>query len=225
MKLIEANNLAIGYGNKKIAEDINVTIQEGQYICIVGENGTGKSTFVKTLLGLLKPIAGEIRFENGLIQKDVGYIPQDMFVKGDFPATVLEIVCSGLLSMPGCEFFYNKEAKNIAEKNMEKLGISNLKNSSFRELSGGQRQRTLIARALCSATKILFLDEPVAGLDTETQDELYKILGNLNKEGMTIVMISHDIDNAVLNATHMMNMKKTGTILQDTQSFLMAKKC
>lgn len=225
MKLIEAKNLAIGYGGKKIAEEINIEIEEGEYVCIIGENGAGKSTLVKTLLGLLKPIAGEISFEQGLKQKDIGYIQQDMIVKGDFPATVLEIVRSGLLNTPGSEFFYSRQAKKIADENIEKLGIENLKHSSFRELSGGQRQRTLIARALCSASKVLFLDEPVAGLDIETQDELYKILGKLHKEGMTIVMISHDIDNAIANATHIVDMKRTGSIIEDTETFLKTKRC
>ena len=225
MELIEAKNLTIGYSGKKIAENINFTIKEGQYICIIGENGTGKSTLVKTLLGLLKPIEGDINFFDGLEKKDVGYIPQDMPVKGDFPATVVEIVRSGLLNMPECEFFYSKEAKALADKNMEKLGITELKKRSFRELSGGQRQRTLIARALCSAEKVLFLDEPVAGLDVETQDELYRILSELNNEGMTIVMISHDIDRAISNATHIIEMKKSDTFMKETEEFLMTKKC
>ena len=125
--------------------------------------------------------------------------------------------------MKGSGFFYSKEAKKTADENIEKLGIINLRNSSFKELSGGQRQRTLIARALCSAKKILFLDEPVAGLDMETQSELYRILRNLNEEGMTIVMISHDLDAAVSNASHIINMKKAGAKVQKADEFLSSK--
>lgn len=219
MKLIEANDLTVGYDNKKILQNINFSIEEGQYICVIGENGAGKSTLVKTILGLLKPISGQLSFENGLEQNQIGYISQGIIVKADFPATVLEIVRSGCLPKEGNRIFYSKKAKETSETAMEKMGITDLKNRSFRELSGGQRQRVLMARALCAAKKIIFLDEPVAGLDSETQMQLYKILRKLNVEGMTIVMISHDIDAVMANASHVLSVKNRKILMQSIEEY------
>ncbi len=196
MSQIYCSNLTVGYDNKIILENINLNIQSGDYVCIVGENGSGKSTLVKTILGLLPAISGNVSFDDGVKNTEIGYLPQQTIVQKDFPASVWEIVLSGCLSRTGLRPWYSRAEKNLAKENLEKLNIFPLKNYCYRELSGGQQQRVLLARALCSTQKVLILDEPVSGLDPKAANELYQIIKNLNKEGVTIVMISHDVSVA-----------------------------
>ncbi|MCL2050337.1 MAG: ABC transporter ATP-binding protein [Lachnospiraceae bacterium] len=199
--LISCQNLVLGYDGKVILSNLSFTVSQGDYLCIVGKNGSGKSTLMKTLLGLKTPMSGQIEWGSGIKANEIGYLPQQTEIQKDFPATVREVVRSGLINRSGLRPFYTISEKAIAEKNMRKLGIGNLAGRCYRELSGGQQQRTLLARALCSARKILLLDEPVAGLDPEAAAELYSIIKNLNDEGITIIMITHDIDNTMGFAT------------------------
>ncbi len=195
MSLINITNLKVGYDNQPVLSDINLKIEAGDYLCIVGENGSGKSTLMKTMLGLLPAISGSIEFGEGFRQTEIGYLPQQSDVQRDFPASVFEIVLSGCQSRLGGRFFYTRDDKALAEENLKKLGIMNLKNRCYRELSGGQQQRVLLARALCATKSLLLLDEPVAGLDPQVTEEMYELIKQLNDEGLTIIMISHDIVN------------------------------
>lgn len=197
MSLITVKNLCIGYNSNIIREDINFDIKKGDYLCIFGENGSGKTTLLKTLLGLRNPIKGDIIFGDNLNRNEIGYLPQLDDIKKDFPASVWEVVLSGCQSKLGFSPFYSKENKEMAEKNMEKMGIRNLKRRCFSELSEGQRQRVLFARALCAAKDILFLDEPVTGLDQGASQDMYELTKRLNDEGLSIVSISHDIENSL----------------------------
>lgn len=197
MSLITVKNLCIGYNSNIIREDINFDIKKGDYLCIFGENGSGKTTLLKTLLGLRNPINGDIIFGDNLNRNEIGYLPQLDDIKKAFPASVWEVVLSGCQSKLGFSPFYSKENKKMAEKNMEKMGITNLKMRCFSELSGGQRQRVLFARALCSSKDILFLDEPVTGLDQGASQDMYELTKRLNDEGLSIVSISHDIENSL----------------------------
>ncbi len=208
MFLIKCENLAAGYEGKKVIDNLNFKVEPGQYVCIIGENGAGKSTLIKCVLGLHKPSQGKILFGEGLKQNQIGYIPQKSSAQNDFPGTVMEVVLSGCLNNHGRIAIYNKQDKLKAISNMERLGISDLKNKCFRELSGGQQQRTLMARALCATKKILFLDEPMAGLDPEASESLYMLLESLNKEGLTILMVSHDLDGVYQNASHILDLTK-----------------
>ena len=202
---LECKNLTVGYDGKKVAENINFTVESGNYLYIVGENGSGKSTLMKTILGLIKPLGGSVTFGEGVKQTEIGYIPQQTDAQKDFPASVYEIVLSGCLSGCGFRPFYSRKQKETTKHNMQLLGIERLSKRCYRELSGGQQQRVLLARALCAAKKILLLDEPVAGLDPIVTQELYDIIDKLNKEQkMTIIMISHDITAAVKYATHVL---------------------
>lgn len=203
------NNLALGYEQKSIIENLNFSVNSGDYLCIVGENGSGKSTLMKTLLGLQSAVSGEIVFGDGLNKNEIGYLPQQTVVQKDFPASVKEIVLSGFLGSMGIMPFYTKEQKRIAEENIEKMGIGDLKKRCYRELSGGQQQRVLLARALCATKKMLLLDEPVSGLDPKVTAEMYALIEKLNKDGITIIMISHDIAAAVKYATHILHIGKT----------------
>lgn len=205
MSFITVKNLEVGYEKKTITEPINFKVDRQDYLCIVGENGAGKSTLMKTLLGLIKPVGGEIVFGDGLKANEIGYLPQQTIVQRDFPASVREIVLSGCQARAGFRPFYNKEEKKLAEENMERMGITGLADSCYRELSGGQQQRVLLARALCATRKILLLDEPVSGLDPKVTADMYELIDGLNRDGITIIMISHDIAAAVRYATHILH--------------------
>lgn len=208
MSILSARDLSIGYDGRTILSNIDFKIHSGDYFCIVGENGSGKSTLMKTILGLQPAISGEIVFGNGLNKSQIGYLPQQTELQKDFPASVYEIVLSGCQSHLGKHFFYSKAQKKTALMNMEKMGISHLKNRCFRELSGGQKQRVLLSRALCATTRVLLLDEPVAGLDPTMTADMYQLIKELNDDGMTIIMISHDIANISIYANRIFDVNK-----------------
>jgi zinc transport system ATP-binding protein len=205
MALLTIQNLALGYESRTIVENLNFTVNKGDYLCIVGENGSGKTTLMKTLLQLKSPISGDIIVGDGLKKNEIGYLPQQTIVQKDFPASVKEIVISGCQGRCGLRPFYNKQEKQIAKENMERMGITDLANRCYRDLSGGQQQRVLLARALCATRKILLLDEPVSGLDPKVNMEMYNLIEELNKEGITIIMISHDMSAALRYASHILH--------------------
>ena len=205
MSLLTIQNLSLGYGSQIVVENLNFTVNAGDYLCIVGENGSGKTTLMKTLLHLLEPVSGKIIPGDGLKRNEIGYLPQQTLVQRDFPASVREIVLSGCQGRCGLRPFYNKEEKKLARENMEKMGITAFADRCYRDLSGGQQQRVLLARALCATRSILLLDEPVAGLDPNVTAQMYELIEGLNREGITIIMISHDISAAVRYATHILH--------------------
>ena len=198
MSQLTCTALSLGYEGKEILSNLNFSVVAGDYVCILGENGSGKTTLMRTILGLHKPMKGSISTGDGLNRREIGYLPQQNSIQRDFPATVREIVISGFQGQCGFRPFYTREQKRRADENIELMGISHLKNRCYRELSGGQQQRVLLARALCATRKMLFLDEPVAGLDPKVTQEMYALIEKLNKElGITIIMISHDIRAAI----------------------------
>lgn len=204
MAQIICDKISVGYDKKVVVKDLSFEVNAGDYLCIVGENGAGKSTLIKSILGLLPVIDGKFCFGDNLTKKDIGYLPQQTVVQKDFPATVMEVVMSGFQNK--CKFrpFYNKKEKEIAKENLKRLGIENLPKKCYRELSGGQQQRVLLARALCATQKLLLLDEPVSGLDPIATEEMYNLIKKLNDDGITIVMISHDINSAIRYASHIL---------------------
>ena len=204
MAQITCDNISIGYEKKAVLDSLHFSINKGEYLCVVGENGAGKSTLIKTILGLIPLISGEIVFGDGLNRKEIGYLPQQTIIQKDFPATVLEVVMSGFQNRSVWRPFYTNEEKKKAKENLKKLGIENLEKSCYRELSGGQQQRVLLARALCGTQKMLLLDEPVAGLDPIAMKEMYNIIKQINDEGITVIMISHDIYSAKKYASHIL---------------------
>ncbi len=205
MAYITVNNLSLGYDGQVIVKDLNFSVNPGDYLCIVGENGSGKSTLMKTLLGLKQPLGGEILTGDGLEAGEIGYLPQQTMIQKDFPASVREIVLSGCQARLGLRPFYSKEEKRLAQENMERMGLTELADRCYSDLSGGQQQRVLLARALCATGKVLLLDEPVAGLDPVVTAQMYCLIERLNKEGITILMISHDIAAAVRYANHILH--------------------
>ncbi len=209
MAFITVTDLSLGYDSQIIVKDLNFSVERGDYLCIVGENGSGKTTLMKTLLHLMEPAGGQIRTGDGLAANEIGYLPQQTLVQRDFPASVAEIVLSGCLGRGGFHPFYKKEDKKLAFENMERMQIADLADRCYRTLSGGQQQRVLLARALCATRKVLILDEPVAGLDPMVTARMYDLISRLNKEGITIIMISHDISAALRYASHILHIGDT----------------
>lgn len=226
MELITSNNLTFSYDNKVVVENINFKINKGDYVCIIGENGAGKSTLVKGLLKLKKPSSGQLIFENNLKSNEIGYLPQQNNYQKDFPATVKEVVFSGYLNKLGLKPFYSKNDKDIIYDNMKKMNIFDIRKKCFRDLSGGQQQRVLLARALCSTSKVILLDEPTVGLDPIVTKEFYDIVDKINKElKITIIMVSHDIKYALKYASHILYIQKKQLFFGKTKDYLDNKIC
>ena len=209
MALIECKNLSLGYEGKPIVTGLDFKVSEGDYLYIIGENGSGKSTLMKALLGQKYVLGGDIIFDKSLSRKEIGYLPQQTVIQRDFPASVKEIVYSGCLNGCGLRPFYSAAQKKYAKEVMEKLGITELSNKCYRELSGGQQQRVLLARALCATKKLLILDEPVAGLDPVATQNFYNLIEEINKSGITVIMVSHDMNAASKYASHFLHICHT----------------
>ena len=205
MAYITVKDLEPGYEGQPVTDKINFQVNKGDYLCIVGENGAGKSTLMKTILHLIKPLSGTISYGDGLEEYEIGYLPQQSFVQKDFPASVWEVALSGNLAKLGRRPFYSAAEKKNTRERLEELGIWELRNKCYRDLSGGQQQRVLLARALCATTKLLLLDEPVSGLDPKVTTELYRLIRKLNKSGVTILMVTHDVHVALEEATHILH--------------------
>ena len=208
MALLTAENLSLGYESGAIIEGLNFKVDKGEYLCIVGENGSGKSTLMKTVLHLMEPLKGRVIYGDGLKRSEIGYLPQHTAVQKDFPASVREIVLSGCQGHCGLRPFYSREEKEIAGSNMERMGITDLRDRCYRELSGGQQQRVLLARALCAAGRMLFLDEPVAGLDPDAAHNMYETISDINKSGIAVMMISHDLGATKTYADRVIRIEK-----------------
>ena len=206
--LIECKNLTAGYEGMPVVKNLSFNVSAGDYLCIVGENGSGKSTLMKTLLGLRSPLCGEIIFGDGLKQTEIGYLPQQTAAQKDFPATVREVVLSGCLGRKGLSPFYSKADKKQCDDNIELLGITHIAHRRYRNLSGGQQQRVLLARALCATSKLLLLDEPVSGLDPMGTAEMYELIADINRSGVTVVMVTHDVSAALKYAGHILCMRQ-----------------
>ncbi len=222
MSLISAKDLTIGFSDLVLYRDLSFEINEGDYVFVIGENGTGKTTLMRTLLGLRKPLKGEV-VTDGLKLSEIGYLPQQTIVQRDFPASVKEIVLSGFVGRLGINPFYSAAQKKKALDAMKRFGVENLASRCYRELSGGQQQRVLLARTLCAATKVLLMDEPVAGLDPFVTEEFYGLVEKLNREGMTIIMISHDIAAAKKYASHILHIKNDPSFTEKKEYFASGK--
>ena len=206
MFLLKCNKLTLGYNNKDILRSFDYGIHSGEYLCIIGRNGCGKTTFLRGLAGVLRPKSGKIELCDNLRRNQIGYLPQITIAQKDFPASVEEIVLSAFQGKSLLLPFYGKALRKRANECLELTRTENLRKESFRELSGGQKQRVLLARALCAAERLLLLDEPVTGLDPESSQNMYNIIKGLHEyKNMTIVMVTHDIDAARNNSTRILN--------------------
>jgi zinc transport system ATP-binding protein len=220
--MIAVEGLCVKYESGYAVRDVTFTVGEGDYLCIVGETGSGKSTLMKAVLGLIKPSAGSVAF-TGTGRGEIGFIPQQTVVQKDFPSSVYEVVLSGFQSKTGLLPFYSAKQKQEAKGNLRRLGAEGLAKKSYRELSGGQQQRVLLARALCATDKLIFLDEPATGLDPVMSAELYAVLEGLNAQGVGIVMISHDVASAVKYGRTILHMATSPRFFGTAQEYARSK--
>ncbi|RKZ18875.1 ABC transporter [bacterium] len=193
--VIEVRDLDFAYGHHPVLRNVNVTIDAGSFVSIVGPNGGGKSTLLKLVLGLLRPDRGDVRIMGQSprqARRQVGYMPQHAHVDPRFPVTVTDVVLMGRLG-PGRSIGpYRSEDRDGAQQALAETNAADLAKRRFSDLSGGQRQRVLIARALACEPGLLLLDEPTASLDPGVQDDLFELLNRLN-DRMTVVLVSHDV--------------------------------
>lgn len=206
MALITFEGVGLSYGGANVAHDVSFSVNAGEFWGIVGENGSGKTTLMKALLGLIPCSNGRIVLGDGLKPNEIGYLPQQSLIQKDFPASVGEVVLSGTIGWRGMKPFYGRRERELARKNMEMLGILPIEKHSYQELSGGQQQRVLLARALCATKKCLVLDEPTTGLDPVVTADFYRLLHTVNGQGMTVIMVSHDVEEAVRDCSHILHL-------------------
>ena len=217
--LVSFDNVTLSHDGVKVIENLSFEICTGDYFCIIGESGSGKSTVMRAILGLLKQSSGKITLNN-LKRNQIGVLPQQSPVPRDFMATVEEVVTSGCINRCSKGGFMSSEAKKIAAENMERVGVLDLASRPLRDLSGGQQQRVALARALCSAEKMLVLDEPVAGLDAQSNSDIYTLINDLNRLcGMTVVLVTHDISPALRYGTKILRINKDSVFLGSREEF------
>ncbi len=190
--MINIKNLSFAYDKTNVLEDINLTINDKDFLAIIGPNGGGKSTLLKLLLNLLTPKSGTITLGDDFTKSSLGYVPQNTNLNINFPITALEVVLMGHLSGKRPLFGYGKDEVACALNSLSQVGMKEFADVKIGNLSGGQRQRVFIARALCSRPKVLLLDEPTASIDVKGQREIYDLLKQLNQT-ITIIVVSHDI--------------------------------
>ncbi len=219
MELIKVKNLYKRFSGINVLEDINFTVKSGEFLNIIGENGTGKSTLMRLLLGLSEATKGSIEV-NKKIKNKIGYLPQQVEIKADFPASVYEIIMSGFLNSSAIIPFFKKGQKTKANKILEQLHITDIKNKPFKELSGGQKQRVLLGRALAASNGVLLLDEPLNALDPLAIADFFEILEQLKAGGYTIIMISHDIHCAIKYANNILHLSHNSHYYGSTKEYV-----
>ncbi|MCH9740742.1 MAG: ABC transporter ATP-binding protein [Epsilonproteobacteria bacterium] len=195
MSIIKIENLSFAYDRQKILEDINLSVEDKDFLAIIGPNGGGKSTLLKLILGINPVQKGSIETFGTKPQKNlskIGYVPQNTNVNTDFPIKVIEVVMMGHIGTKRPLFGYAKEEIMCAMGALSQVGMEKFANNKIGDLSGGQRQRVMIARALCAHPQILILDEPTSSIDVDGQKQIYELLELLNKT-ITIIVVSHDI--------------------------------
>ncbi|MEB3101467.1 metal ABC transporter ATP-binding protein [Ferviditalea candida] len=198
--VVTFRNVSFSYENKRIIEDLNFSIQQRDFVGLVGSNGAGKTTLLKMLVGLLKPTSGEICMFNRQISQfnqweRIGYVPQKNNINPLFPATVKEVVLSGLYGRKKMFRRITKEDLQKCEDAMSVMGIEDLAGNQIGRLSGGQQQRAFLARSLVNNPELLILDEPTAGIDEETQMSFYHMIQHMHRHHhITFLMVSHDLD-------------------------------
>jgi zinc transport system ATP-binding protein len=194
-KIVEIDSLSAGYDGKTVIQNIQLTIAEKDFIGIIGPNGGGKTTLLKVIIGLIKPISGKVTFFENLkpvSHIQIGYLPQINSFDRKFPITVMEVVLSGLMSKNGFFKRIPKADKEKAKELLNRMGVYDYRNRSIGELSGGLMQRVFLSRAMIASPKLLILDEPNTYVDNNFEHELFDILVELNKE-LTIIVVSHDV--------------------------------
>lgn len=191
--LFEMHSLSASYGANVVLQDVDFKVSENDFIGVIGPNGGGKTTLLKVILGLIKPIKGTIHFNAELInEKSIGYLPQMSTGDINYPVTVTDVVLSGLMMQKGIISRMSASDKMKAERVIDELGLSEMRKSTLNELSGGQMQRVFLGRAIIGDPGLLLLDEPGNFVDTTFENDFYEKLRSLNNR-MAILMVSHDV--------------------------------
>lgn len=193
--VLEVKNLSFAYNKELVLQEINLSVQERDFLALIGPNGGGKSSLIKIILGINEIQKGSIKIFDKELSKSntqIGYVPQNTNVNINFPIKVIEIVMMGVAKKSPLSFRYTKDEITHATNMLKQVGIEDQAQKRIGSLSGGQRQRVMIARALYSNPKILLLDEPTASIDVDGQKQIYELLKELNKS-VTIIVVSHDI--------------------------------
>ncbi len=191
--------VTFAYTDKPILSDVSFTVDQGEFIGIIGPNGGGKTTLLKLIMGIFKPKCGNITLLGSTPDKalnQISYVPQNLSFDRKFPISVNELVLSGLLSQLPWYGRYSRNQREEAQSAIEMMGLSGLENRSLGTLSGGQIQRALIARALVSKPQFLLLDEPTANIDSQAEAEIYTLLQKLAGD-VTILMVTHDLKTSI----------------------------
>src|SRR5437773_1966609 len=195
-KLIIFEKAELGYGRRVVLRDIDFDVAAGDFLGIVGPNGAGKTTLLKAILGLIKPISGNVQTPAGGLR--IGYVPQRESVDTLFPLTVMDIVLMGRYSRLGPFARPRTADREIAVRSIEHVGISHLTHRAYPNLSGGQKQRCLIARALAGEPNLLILDEPTNGMDLPSEKAIMDLIQHLHDvDGITVLMVSHLLNTVV----------------------------
>ncbi|NHN43356.1 metal ABC transporter ATP-binding protein [Halorubellus sp. JP-L1] len=206
MTAIEARDVSFAYGDRPVVEDVSLDVASGEFLGLVGPNGSGKSTLLELLIGLRRPDSGSVAlfgepavdFEDG---EYIGYVPQDVAsANGEMPVTVAEAVRMGRYPHKWFRRFDDEDRRAVDDA-MARVGITDLAERRVGRLSGGQRQRVFIARALASNAELLALDEPTVGVDADSREAFYDLLHELNDDGLTVVLIEHDIGVVTTHAS------------------------
>ncbi len=190
--VITLQNIAVGYGREPVLQGINAVIHQGDAIGLLGANGSGKTTVLRTIAGVLKPLDGNLSFGNEA-RPVFGYVPQRESLDQSFLLSNLEIVEMGLCGRVRPGRFLGRPEREAAMRALERVGVADLAHKRFAEISGGQKQRVLIARALVAQPDLLLLDEPTAGVDTTAVKAITELLQRVNADGMTVIMVNHDL--------------------------------
>jgi len=212
-KILEIEDLRFGYEKTPILQGVDLTVNEGEFIVIFGPNGGGKTTFLKLLMGFLKPDSGKISLFHKSPHKArerLSYVPQVAQFDRQFPLSVLELVLMGCLNKITWWGSFPKKMKEKALGALEKVGLAERYDQPFGTLSGGQAQRALIARALVSDPDLLLLDEPTASVDPEAEVQIHELLLHL-KGSMTILMVTHDLQPLIEKADRLLSIHRTIT--------------
>lgn len=213
MSVIDVEEVSFGYTDVPVVENVTLAVEAGEFLGLVGPNGSGKSTLLALMLGLRRPDEGTVtlfgepahEFSAG---ERIGYVAQDATdVKADMPITVREVVAMGRYPRTGFGTLSNDD-RDIVDSALQRTGITDFAGRRLVQLSGGQRQRVFIARALAAEADLLVLDEPTVGVDADSRERFYDLLHELNEQGMTIVLIEHDIGVVTEHASQIVCMNR-----------------
>ncbi len=197
--VLELHNLTVSYNNKPAIWNIDFSIPEGQLVGVIGPNGSGKTTMLKAIMGLIEPASGYVKlFSKSLdeVRQRISYVPQRGTVDWDFPATVFDVVLMGRYKPKNLFRRTKRQDKEIALECLRKVQLEKFKNRQISQLSGGQQQRVFIARALAQEADLYIMDEPFAGVDAATENAIITLLKEMKQQGKTVIVVHHDLQTA-----------------------------